>query len=1017
MTWRPISANFLEKNVNNLTVNKVAKSIRAVLIAGALGSVNAYGFAEDDVLVADVEESQVEEVVQDEEIERVEVTGSRIKSVDLEGVSPVTVIDASEMAAKGFATAFDALKDLTANTGTTQGAEMAASGGFTPNAQTVSLRGLGNNQVLVLVNGRRMADYPSPYNGASNFVNLSSIPMAAIARIEVVTSGASAVYGSDAVAGVMNIITKKDVEDTTVSVKAGTTTEGGGDEVRFQLVSGTSGDNFSVTGSIEYQHQDPIYSADRDFMDSVEDGPAGHQYLDRGIVVVDEMVRLGWYEDDEETEDIDESWTLYRDPTERKCLTSQSGYEYTQRIMDEGTEDEYNYGHYCGTDLSGTKTIRNERDTVSAYLSGTYELGSDTELFSDVLYTYQEAFVRSGFHFLNSPIIEDRPEGDGNMAALLELGEQYDGAQFFDYHTEQRLFAQHELGFRDQDVEDSSLMVNVGIKGVVFDEYDWDITFSRSENTNESRSSQLKEEGVKSTYLGEEGDYWDGVFYYTGEGTSDLYDPVTQDMRDVLIGNQHTSSDSYSNSVTGVISGMAFEMPAGDAYFAFVAEWNEQGYEIDLDDRTLNRTGRGWWNLTGTEGGGERERYAVGLELELPIIEDMNLKLAGRYDQYDDDTTDVGGRFSPQVGWTYKPVDTLLLRANWGQSFRAPDMHRVFATEGGYYTSSVDWSTCEDQYYENARDEVTGEFPDDLEAFSLEDTPCPGQSIKGNSSGSKTLKEEEGTNYGIGFVWDVTESLDVKVDWYKIELEQVVTSESVGGILQTDYYCKDRSDTEDYPFEVNDRPDIEPGSVQCLENADKITRTEGTFAGEVVDEIRTTHINVARQTVEGIDASMGYRLETNYGDWRFNLAWTHTLDSSFQASDDSEEIHTRDLWWNHDARSTMNGSVSWMQDDLSVTLSGRRTGSIPIWRPPEETFEEGHYYEGKVERLDPYYTFNLTAGYRINDNLMVSSQVVNIFNPEPPKDDTHTSWPYYNGGQYGGAAVGRTVSAEMIYTF
>ncbi|TRX52234.1 TonB-dependent receptor plug domain-containing protein, partial [Thalassomonas sp. M1454] len=272
------------------------------------------------------------------------------------------------MVKKGFATAYDALKDLTANTGTTQGAEMAASGGFTPNAQTVSLRGLGNNQVLVLVNGRRIADYPSPYNGASNFVNLSSIPMAAVASIEILTAGASAIYGSDAVAGVMNIKTKRNLEDTTFSAKVGTTTEGGGDEGRFQLATGVNGDDYTVTFALEYHKQDPIFSADRDFMDSVDDGPAGHNYLDRGIVIVDEMVRLGYYQDDEETEDIDEGWTLYRDPTEQRCQISGSGYEYTNRVMNEGEEDELDYGYYCGTDLSGTRSIRNERETISTYL-------------------------------------------------------------------------------------------------------------------------------------------------------------------------------------------------------------------------------------------------------------------------------------------------------------------------------------------------------------------------------------------------------------------------------------------------------------------------------------------------------------------------------------------------------------------------------------------------------------------------------------------------------------------------
>lgn len=1023
-------------------INLITASIRAAVVVTTLGGFSAFAQNEEEqissVQVAQREAEEVEEVEEAdefEEIERVEVTGSRIKSNELEGVSPLTIISADDMVKKGFATAYDALKDLTANTGTTQGAEMASSGGFTPNAQTVSLRGLGNNQVLVLVNGRRVADYPAPYNGASNFVNLSSIPMAAIANIQILTSGASAIYGSDAVAGVMNIITKKNVEDTTFSAKVGTTTEGGGDESRFQLVSGYNTESFTLTGAVEYQKQEPIYSADRDFMDSVDDGPAGHQYLDRGIVIVDEMVKNGFHQDydDDPDDGINENWTLYRDPNAGingdRCAASGSGYEYTQRLQNEGEEDELDYGKYCGTDLSGTRSIRNERETISAYLSGEYNLTDDTVIYTDVMYSQQDAFVRGSFFFVNSPVIHKQleGEGEGNMApaAELGLGEDFDMAAEYDWRTEQRLFAEHELGFQSSTIEDASLQVNFGLKGLIFDDYEWDIGFSRSENTNDKYSKLLKEEGVVNTFLGGYNTYnyeeW-GIEHYDGLGTHDLYarldDPA---LRDVLTGTQLTSADSFSNTVSLLLTGPLMELPAGDVYFAATAEWNEQGYDIELDDRTLNTDGKGWYNVTGTEGGGERERYAVGLELQIPVMDDLNLQLAGRYDQYDDDTTDVGGRFSPQVGIEYRPTEDLLVRSSWGKSFRAPDMHRVFATEGGYYTSGVDYSSCEDTYYESKKDD-DGDLPDDIEAFEGEN--CISQSMKGNSSGSKTLEEEEGTNYGVGFVWDLTDSLNVTVDWYMIEIENLVIGESISNILVTDFYCKERQTTDEdgdnyYPHEQNDRLDIVPGSQQCLDNAEKINRSDTeNFAGNFpVESVSTSHINAAKQTTEGVDAKIGYHYESSFGDWYMNMGWTHTLDSTFQSDKGEEEIHTRDLWWNSAARSNMNGSVTWAQEDLSITFSGRRTGSIPIANPSESFGDEDSYYYQKVQRLDPYYTFNLTSSYSWNDNLSIRGQVVNLFNPKPPKDESQTWWPYYNSGQYGGAAIGRTVSAEVTYVF
>ncbi|WNC73813.1 TonB-dependent receptor [Thalassotalea psychrophila] len=1023
------------KNLNFLT-----SSIRAALVVGVIGGFSATAFAQQD----EVSEVEVEQLTEqgstteteaEQEIEVVEVTGSRIKANTLEGVTPVTVISADEMIKKGFATAFDALKDLTQNTGATQGAEAGASGGFTPNAQSVSLRGLGNNQVLVLVNGRRVSDYPAPYNGASNFVNLSSIPMAAIARIDILTSGASAIYGSDAVAGVMNIITKKDVEDTTFSAKIGTTTEGGGDEGRFQLVSGISGDDYSVTFAAEYQKQDPIFSADRDFMDSVDDGPAGRTYLDRGIVIVDEMASRGFYPDDEETEDVDESVSWYRDPTERLCQASGSGYEYTDRIIntdDDDDENDFNYGNYCGVDLSGTRTLRNERETTSLYVSSIYDLTDETSIYADVMYSQQDAFVQGGFHFVNAEIIDFVGDGTGNMAVLEEPIYQgdFEGAADYDWRTEQRLFAQHELGFKGSNIEDTGLQVNTGIKGIVFEEYDWELSFSRSESTSDKYSSLLKEEKVAELYLGEHNVHqvWldQGLEHYDGTGTVDLYAPVTGEIRDELVGMQVTNADSYSNTVSALITGPLAELPAGDMYFALIAEWNKQGYDITLDDRTLNNDGMGWYQNTGTEGNGERERYALGLELQFPILENLSAQVAGRYDQYDDETTDIGGRFSPQVGLEYRPSDSLLVRGNWGKSFRAPDMHRVFATEGGYYSSGADLSTCEDQFYDDQKDD-DGDWkdPDNIEKYEPTESPCRSESIKGNSSGSKTLEEEEGTNYGVGFVWDITNSLNLSLDWYNIEIEHLVLGESIQTILSNDFYCKPRQ-TEDedgenyYPYEQNDRQDIVPGSKMCGDNASKIVRSdsESTIGlGSTIETVKTSHINAAKQTTEGLDAKVAYHFESELGDWYFNLAWTHTLDSTFQTDEESEEIHTRDLWWNSTARSTMNGSVTWAIEDLSVSFSGRRTGSIPINNPPAEFGDEDSYYYQKVDRLDPWYTFNLTSTYNWSDNVMVRGQVINIFNPKPPKDDTHYSWPYYNGGQYGGASIGRSVYAEMSYTF
>ncbi|WP_447730608.1 TonB-dependent receptor plug domain-containing protein [Pseudoxanthomonas suwonensis] len=205
-------------------------------------------------------------------LDRVTVTGSRIKRVEIEGPAPVTVITADDIEKQGFSTVYDALNTLTEFTGSVQ--NELNQNGFTPNASFLNLRGLGPGYQLVLVNGRRTADYPLPYNSQSNAVNLANIPTSAVERIEVLSGGASAIYGSDAVAGVVNVILKTNYEGDLLTARAGTTTRGGGDSGRLQWIGGKVGQRWSLTYAAEYLAREEIFASQRDFMDSYRDDPS-----------------------------------------------------------------------------------------------------------------------------------------------------------------------------------------------------------------------------------------------------------------------------------------------------------------------------------------------------------------------------------------------------------------------------------------------------------------------------------------------------------------------------------------------------------------------------------------------------------------------------------------------------------------------------------------------------------------------------------------------------------------------
>ncbi|MET0808950.1 MAG: TonB-dependent receptor, partial [Pseudoxanthomonas sp.] len=185
------------------------------------------------------------------ELETIQVTGSRIPRAQIEGPAPVTVITAEQIQSAGLTSVPDVLRSLSQNSGSVQGQQNTTSAQSTPGAQAVDLRGLGPNHTLVLVNGRRIADFPLPLNGRSNFTDIGNIPLGMIDRIEVLTGSASAVYGSDAMAGVINFILKKSTDGTIIDYRYGDTSRGGGESHNLTLTAGFERDNFSGIVGVE----------------------------------------------------------------------------------------------------------------------------------------------------------------------------------------------------------------------------------------------------------------------------------------------------------------------------------------------------------------------------------------------------------------------------------------------------------------------------------------------------------------------------------------------------------------------------------------------------------------------------------------------------------------------------------------------------------------------------------------------------------------------------------------------
>ncbi|HEX8788833.1 MAG TPA: Plug domain-containing protein, partial [Telluria sp.] len=239
-------------------------SLRLKALPSAIAHVIALGAFSSLVAAPALAQSSDADAAAAPPMQRVEITGSNIRRADAETPSPVQVLSAADLKNSGYTSVADVMQHITAN-----GAGALVQSfrdGFAAGGGGVSLHGLNDNLTLVLIDGHRMASYPLADDGQRSFVDLSNIPFDAVERIEILKDGASAVYGSDAIAGVVNVILKKNVVGTMLSTETGTSTEGGGTTTHATLTHGVGkleDDGYNAYLALEFRDQNPIYYSER----------------------------------------------------------------------------------------------------------------------------------------------------------------------------------------------------------------------------------------------------------------------------------------------------------------------------------------------------------------------------------------------------------------------------------------------------------------------------------------------------------------------------------------------------------------------------------------------------------------------------------------------------------------------------------------------------------------------------------------------------------------------------------
>ena len=657
-------------------------------------------------------------------IEKIQVTGSRIKRSDMETASPVTLIGADEIRASGATSVDSVLQQMTATGGamTNPGVNNGSGG----NA-SINLRGLGSQRTLVLVNGRRMINSGT---GAASTVDLNTIPVSMIKQIEVLKDGASAVYGTDAVAGVVNIILKNDFEGLDLNVNSAMTSKHDATENSIDFTVGTSFDKGNIVFGAQYTNRGEASQANRGFSDCpIEEGSngfyCGGSSFSEGGHIQNSLTAgiLNKKGEIEQTGIADDSGL--------------SGLGGLHRYSAEN--DSYNYAR-----SSYLYTPMNRLNITGL---GTYELSDDTSFFSEFTYTKRWSEQQLAPQPINFKFAYD-PSTMGNSL----LGQTFDKRQVAnnafvkdakgDYVTTATNYAagdpisyrrrMSESGTRNYTQTVDTVRIVVGAEGVIND-YSWDLSANFGRNDSVSKTSNLHNVSALKADV-EAGNF----------NPLDEADWVQSNVSEYIYKEQE-SGGSQLFIVSGSLSGEMFELPAGYAAFAAGIEHRQEKAWQDPDSIAAQGLGNDP-RVDPTSGGFNVDEayveFAIPLLANAPFADSVELSAAIRAFDY----STFGSDNTWKLGLTWRATDELMMRAVRSTAFRAPTVDELYSGKAISY-DGVTFPGADDQA------EVT---------------------VGGNAA--LTPEEADTLTFGVVYEPQWLDGFSMTLDYYDIEIENAIST-------------------------------------------------------------------------------------------------------------------------------------------------------------------------------------------------------------------------------------------------
>lgn len=916
--------------------NKLAKAVRLALVfsATATAGISANAFA-------------AEEVTAEEEVERIEVTGSRIKRTDMESSSPVQVINAEDIKISGFTRIEDIMNSLPQiEAGQTSFQSNGASG-----TANLDLRGMGPNRTLVLINGRRMQS-GGVYSQAPD---INQIPAALVKRVEVMTGGGASVYGADAVAGVVNFIMNDEFEGLELTVGASgyqhdndnSYIQGLMDDRNFDYPEGSDdidGKSYNIDltlgGSFDggkghavtyatWRRTDELRQEARDYS-SCALNTAGTGCGGSGNAIVPNFYIGSVGADDA----ID--WNGFGDYV---TLTPDSGFQNSSGNV-------YNYApvnHFMRPD---------ERFTIGSFVS--YEVNDNFQPFMEIMYMNDrtDAQIAESGTFFNEAYVLPVSQLNPSQQEFLnqEFGIPLDG-DFATYIGKRNV----EGGPRVSNLEHNSYRIVVGTEGEILDDwsYEFSINYGAASSSaayqNDFFGPRIATAVDKELCAADEECIFYDVFGY---------EAITAESAGALTGVGILNGNTSTTVINGFVTGeLPLTIPSADMPIAVVfgAEYRDEEFER-LSDEVYEAgllLGQGGPTASIKGGYSVREVFtevSVPLVSDVVAVKDLVLDLGYRYSDYDTS----GGEATYKVAVDWSVTEDYKFRASYNRAARAPNVAELFAPQSLGLWQGVDPCSGATPTLSEAQCANTGVTAGQYGNIAA----SPASQYNGKFGGNPDLEPEIADTISFGIVANPFENFNFTIDYWDIELEEVI---GTAGAELTVEQC------------------AITGSAAFCDNV--IRSSAGSLWVGEAGYVQATNINLASRHWEGVDLSANYLFGLLGGDLNINLNGSYMMTKEYEPLP-GVPTATYDCAGNLD-----NGCFA--QPDWRHTMKftydmGTFWAASVIWR----YYGEVDYSEGVDEvvgsGLDSESYIDLKGAFDVTDNLSLLVGVNNALDEEPP---------------------------------